>query len=766
MEGRPVIANEDLLVSADSIRTNKADSSETVVQSESENKPAIVLVDSSGSTKSVFDTESPTIFDKFKNIVKSLPHDNFRIIFWSSNTYNRGNFKNGVAVIPFVVKKDAVDSIFKLTKENADGSTQPDIGMSAILPEWKKDNPIVYFLTDGQYDSDRRQRFSEEIQKLNLRLVIIAVENKRVDMNNLEVAQRSAGGDVFRLIQDNRLTKMVMKFVSHNLSGSFVQFSRSEPPKGYIPFGDKFFSELHVTDFIRYIRGFLNDPTNKDESIQLEVAQKLSITLDYLTKDKPTKVANDIVRMFSGLFTLDKNLINYVLSDAVQREREGNAAVLANYRAQLKDLFRQATELLKRDVFGNICGNSTSFMSVPVFVSYGSAPSVPSGKDEASSRILTGSFRLVDKSVFSDGFNYPRGGFTSSLPVLPMLNANSNLSLLEEQCLRQWTRTVFARIFGTNNMSDDIIYLVMGVNFLVSESSVSRELKEGYRRLVRVMLNKKRSNTVDTTEYDRLIGGEAPVPNSGRINDFISSMLYVRDKLGGFGNIRPLDFWYKLCLAYSAELAQAQEKHCELSCEEGLMIASEFALVEDKVSDTFALDYSCIVTLEDVSQTGGFVIEQHNGMAGVCAPVFVLSEEGKRQMVTNPRTCICPVCYTQLEESSFKKVGPKDQFVLSDVYNTYESKFSSLRNVSYNSAPSGHSAPSGNNNNNNARAAHAAALTGAVRNANKKTGKLVILKGTVGCGKTTFSERIREQVTKRGGSCYVVGKQHLRWLKP
>lgn len=144
MEGRPVVANEDLLVSADSIRTNKADSSETVVQSESENKPAIVLVDSSGSTKSVFDAESPTIFDKFKNIVKSLPHDNFRIIFWSSHTYNRGNFKNGVAVIPFVVKKDAVDSIFKLTKENADGSTQPDIGMSAILPEWKKDNPIVY----------------------------------------------------------------------------------------------------------------------------------------------------------------------------------------------------------------------------------------------------------------------------------------------------------------------------------------------------------------------------------------------------------------------------------------------------------------------------------------------------------------------------------------------------------------------------------------------------------------------------------------------
>lgn len=52
----------------------------------------------------------------------------------------------------------------------------------------------------------------------------------------------------------------------------------------------------------------------------------------------------------------------------------------------------------------------------------------------------------------------------------------------------------------------------MGHNILVNKSSfVSREIKEAYRCLTRIMLNKKRSNSIAATEYDRLAEGEAPV---------------------------------------------------------------------------------------------------------------------------------------------------------------------------------------------------------------------------------------------------------------
>lgn len=224
-----------------------------------ENDVAIVLIDSSGSTQTAFSTKQ-SVFEKLCSLVKEFPHEKFRIIFWSSRGHNRGNFVNGVMCYPHVILKKNLDTIFTLAKSCADGSTQPNIGFAAIDPEWKKGNPLVYFLTDGQYDKNCELLFTEQIRSLGLRLKIIAVENRVVDMTNLEQAQRGAGGDVYRLIQNNGLTKMVMSFVSHNPAGSFVQINRVEPPKGYIPFGDQFFSELVVSNLslLWPLKGFAN----------------------------------------------------------------------------------------------------------------------------------------------------------------------------------------------------------------------------------------------------------------------------------------------------------------------------------------------------------------------------------------------------------------------------------------------------------------------------------------------------------------------------
>ena len=83
----------------------------------------------------------------------------------------------------------------------------------------------------------------------------------------------------------------------------------------------------------------------------------------------------------------------------------------------------------------------------------------------------------------------------------------------------------------------------MGHNILVNKSPyVSREIKEAYRCLTRIMLNKKRSNSIAATEYDRLAEGEAPVPNSGKIDDLYKLVNTVGAKLGITAT--PLCLWY------------------------------------------------------------------------------------------------------------------------------------------------------------------------------------------------------------------------------
>lgn len=200
-----------------------------------------------------------------------------------------------------------------------------------------------------------------------------------------------------------------------------------------------------------------------------------------------------------------------------------------------------------------------------------------------------------------------------------------------------------------------------------------------------------------------------------------------------------------MCKAYSTELAIAQEKHCDKPLQ--ISVAKQSLLEEDTVPESFALDYSCVITLNDVSKEGGFVIKQHVGPAGQCSPVVVLSQTGLDQMLASPH-CACPFCYKRLEKDDFQKVPPKEEFVIPASYTALEKTF----------APSSHQPRSfernggGNANNNNINY-----RGGAVRNANGKTGTLVIMKGTVGSGKTTWSGRISETVTNRGGSCYVEG---------
>ncbi len=696
----------------------------------------IFLIDRSGSTGSNANVPTErhlTVFDRMAQICGELAHDENRLVFWSSPSYKEGRFINGQMILPFVVRKDSLATAFATAAMAPGGGTCPALGFQGMVPAWLEDDPMVYLITDGQIgcsevsDAINRRMLAEEIRKLPCQLTIVAVENIARDFNRVEQVDAAAGGDIFKIVREERLTDKISKFVSYGPNGSFTQINKVRAPAGYASYGDEIFSVLRVPEFMEFIVRELRKDAG--EAAQLAIAQKLSVTLEALTRDKPVRVADDIVRTFSRLFTIDADMVHWIMTGAIQQERGGQAQVFANYRAQLKNLFAQADGLLKQDVCAALSMNG-EFVSMPV-----------------GDRVLTGSYRLVDKTVTIHGTPFPRGGFTAGLPVFPLLTAATRLTELQDQCLRQWIRAVYAAVYRVHPTADEIIYLLLGDMLKVCTSSaVSDKIKNAYRLLAQCILRKKRLNSIQT-EMDRLMAGELPIPNSGKFEDFETYMRSVSAKLGLEGV--PLKLWYDICLALDPMLAVRQKAHCT----EFITQPLETKVQEDFVPESASLDYNCFVTLDDISLVGGFQIKSHVGIAGNCAPVYLVSADGKRQMLASGQ-CACPVCYTRLNEADFSLVGPKIPFDLPDSYGMYAGRFAEAPVAGHGG---GGQQRNGQQRNKQHAPAQAQVRPGGIRNANGNVGKLVIMKGTVGSGKSSAAAAIKAAVEARGGVCIVEG---------
>ncbi len=730
------MSNQSLIQSMSELKL--ADSKVSDLFIEDKKRHAILLVDRSGSTSTFAGIrENPhlTIFERMVQICSQLGHAEYRVVFWNSPSYSGGRFIGGLMALPFIVRSGALHTAFATAALAPGGGTCPSIGFSAIKPEWLVGDPMIYFVTDGQIgcsemsDHENRRSLANEIRKLSCQLTIIAVENVVRDFNSVENVNMAAGGDIFKIVQEERLTGKVSRFVSYGPNGSFVQINKVRAPAGYAPYGDKFFSVLRVPEFMEYVNDELHANEANDEAKQLAIAQKLSATLEVLTRDRPTRLSNDIIRTFARMFTIDQDMVQYIMTGAIAQERGGQAQVFANYRAELKNLFAQADGLLKRDVCAAL-GMGGEFIT-PVI----------------AGRVLVGSYRLAMATVNIHGVAYPRAGFSPTLPVLPLLTAGSRMSDLQDQCLRQWIRAIYASLYRVHPTADDIIYLLLGDMYRVCTCpSSSEKVKTSYRQFARCVLRKKRLNSMQT-EMDRLMAGELPIPNSGRFDDFEGYMHKVSAEMGLFGT--PLKMWYDICMALDPALAMCQMKHCL-----AFITNEEFksSIQEDYVPESTAFDYSCIITLEDISPIGGFRIKPHVGVAGLCSPVYLISADGKRTMLTSGQ-CACPVCYKRLIDADFEAVGPKIPFNLPVSYNSIASVFTEAP-VRARQPPQSQSQPPQSQP---PQSQPPQSQPSGIRNANNVAGKLVVMKGVVGAGKSTTAATIKNAIEARGGVCLVEG---------
>lgn len=741
--------------------------------SSSEGFTTIFLVDTSGSVRSPYQSSDKNVFDviydKIQDILNRDQIKEFRLLFWnSSGDSTRTDFKNGVMKLPFVVKPENLHSAFDLIKPKITQYclTHTWLAFDSIPDDWisKSNFTNIYLFTDGEIGwgnilphekANCKKKLSTSIKNTveknkNIRIHIATVENVQRDFSRIETLTSAAGCDVYDAIKTGQLTKVVSSFVSYgpgNENG-FVHYNNMICPPGYYPFKDKVFHYTKVEAFMKYVSELV--PTLGYDDL-CTLVNDLSKTLYAITYDKPQGVKTQIVRMFGNFFNgsqLDKVMVDFILQDCMDKIDSGRADVVTSFRHNVKELFKQADAFLKKDVCKAINVVGDTVITLPLqFVSNDEANCETTEKIIKTSRKLIGEKNLIIQKNL-----YPNSALLIDDRQIPILPLSTERSQIGDQCTRQWVRELVGDMYKQPKFSDYMIYLVMGKNLQVQLSDVDQDIKQAYTNLSRIMLGKKRLNT-DITELESLEKGYPPIPNSGVITEFIKDMQLLNTTLGL--NLRPYTLWYALCLATgNVKLSHEQLSHCisditadfpEVKPEDLLTQLSPNIrkISQITIGQEHTLEYRCLITLEDTNETGGYIIVPHVSHQGTnCSPNQVLSKDGYQNYMESDNR-YCPICYKVLDpHTGFKEVGPKPAGIdviippTATVHGTYSP------NQSYQKP---------------ATLAHNAPMIATV---NKSTGQkryIIILKGTVGVGKTTICTEIKRQIEEKGGECIAVG---------
>ena len=705
---------------------------------------AIVLLDISGSVKGQYNGKE-SIYDREVKIIQSLRGKRFKLILWNDEFIK----------LPFEVNQKNFNQCFTVNKNQCGGATYPHVAFENIK-DWIQDKytKTIHFVTDGEFTyrtAAERKRLADSIFEIikimpDVQINIHTVENRSIDFNNLEKLDGIAGADVYKVISENKLTNYVSKFITFATNcdeNGYTQINKVRAPSGYASYGDSYFPENKLDKFIDYLKEEIAVNKNNEDAL-LNTVQKLTVTINDLTKDKPKYTNQNYLLLFQRLFedtALDQVIVMFMLQQSAANESAGKAELFTTYRAQLKELYKNAQKMLSQDVRCalNIYGK---FMTLPY-----------------NGKIIVGESAHAIHQITMVNTSFQNGAIKVEnrlVPIIPFTIIFS--SQMSEQCLRQWIRAITSQMTNLNHMDDAIIYHVMNYNFIVAISELPENIKSNYRMLVTTMLRKKRLNTVNVAELDRLELGELPTQNNGDLKAFERNMsLLAKDlKL----DIKPYSMWYLLCLAHGNKtLIQNQYRHCkenlvsdfgDMQHDTLLIHATNFDLIPKYKlmqfnDDSTNFEYTCPIKCTNTSMTGGFKIKPHKTFYSThyCEPLYVISKEGFNELLTMSNYSVCMNCFTPITSNDFYAVPPKQESLNVKIFTEDENDYFKTT-IQYNTTQNVYTQKSFNMN----------------TNANKQTNQvsqiknkiLVFLRGTVGCGKTTYAEKFQKYVESKNTS--------------
>lgn len=696
---------------------------------ENQKSTAICLVDKTGSVGDPFDIRL-RIFDKFAEIIKTLPHKKLRFIFWSD--YPPFEIRNRITPNEPLY----VDHEFRSTR--ICGGTYPCEVIPSIPPQWLDNDSEIFLFTDGEMSSESGvkkmiKRITED--KLSINVICIDVQHKDL----YDKVEGAVGIDLYEIFKKNGLTKHLASFVSHVPGKIFEHVPKKiTVPPGYVPFGDKMFLKSEAHQLQRHVETLAAECKSDDELLRL--TQILSVTLSYLTADIISAMRDAYVRLYADILCKNRadsqityDLLEYILSDSIENERSGTGKLFADFRREMKQFFKQTQENLKENVCRTILTgdhrSSTTSQSVVTLPLYDSS----SGSGTTAS-VITSSSKLIDGEYVFSGDSYRN----SSIRGFPFL-----FTAGDEQPIRQWTRQLCAHHYDLNPLSNDIMYLVMILAVLYRDSEVSKQ----YNDLATIMMKRLKA-AVKETELERFQRGETPSCDIGGYDGFINILTNLNLVLDL--NSTPEDIWFSICAHFGF--------HKQVCTGNRMLEARPLTVCSYNVTET------CTICLSsEHSSDTGFFIKSHQSSRYTCSYNAMVCSDCisacKLQMSTR-EGFKCPVCYTAvtaegLEEKVLHKPDPQTRTLYTKSYDEYRKIKTSTRS----SASSRRGTFGRRKQNGTARAqtqtqtqpTGAGAGVGAggdtVVNADSKL--IISFRGTVGCGKTTMRNELISYLTQQ-----------------
>jgi hypothetical protein len=209
-------------------------------------------------------------------------------------------------------------------------------------------------------------------------------------------------------------------------------------------------------------------------------------------------------------------------------------------------------------------------------------------------------------------------------------------------------------------------------------SDVSENIKSAYKNLCMVLLDRKRFGT-DITEYEYLLTNPpAPVLGTISSDDKINWILQKAITHSKISDTNPMTLWFCfICVLDDDVLIQAQFPYCQDDLvSNGLIENKNKDIIPSKLTITnyikskfepvvefnFSIgisnyDYQCYFTLDDTSETGGYLIPKHKiGSKITCEPRFVLSKLAYEEFCSESDITKCPICCKKLNLCDFIQV--------------------------------------------------------------------------------------------------------------
>jgi len=621
-------------------------------------KNPIVFIDTSGSTAGF------------------LPHNNISILQNELMLVSKIFRQKGIENIYLMFWNDSFKIVSNLTNINdldnkieSSGGTSLAQALKNIPNEWIENKEVteLYIFTDGdiQDSIETANEFKNMLIK-NIKINIITVESNSYNYLN---SNCQAGNTIYNAIRQNSLTNKLKSFISYNSYHKDIPFCSLNNPDvelGYAPFRDKCFKVTQITEFLNHIEGLIEEIKNDNDKL-LKLLHELSLSVSYLTKNKSVQVQRQLIGIFSDLFS-DTGIYKQtreLLLNEINNHAHGTATTFQAYKRNRDKVFETAQLALYDNVRDNITNDANNrYISLIMRTENGNDVLI-----KAPSKMVINKIVLSDKTYNNAGFNIGK----YNIPMLPTKIMMDHDHF--DQCVRQWIRANYSKKFCINPASDLLLYYFLADSFrIIISDNISNETKKCYKDLSMLMLDRKRFGT-DITEYTYLLSNP-PAPVIGKEDD-ISNILFKTGKHINITDVSKFTLWYAIVKSFGDDLLiKSQLAFCKDDMikdninEEDIITYIKNKLIsvqEIDCSESLAnYDYTCYLSLEDTTETGGYILPQHKiSKKVICSPNFVVSQDGYDSLLKD-KNVKCPICQTELDIKSFSLIKPKNEIIQED----------------------------------------------------------------------------------------------------